>query len=827
MADKVINYFLTANPTAFVSAFRKAGASITDVRDRGLALKATLGSLAGVMGVGAFVGAIKSQIEFADSLDDTAQKAGSTAKELSTLAYAMKIEGMSVEDMNGALVKLNKTMVDAATGGKESASTFKALGVSIKNEDGTLRRSDEVLLDVADRLSEIDDGAVKSAVAMRLFGKSGADMIPFLNRGREGIASLRQEARDLGLEIENNTAAAAGDFNDNLTRMGEAARGVARQIAADLLPTLRDVTEELLAGRKLAGSWWGAITTFGTMNPFDSPLESVLRYRKQIDGLNASLKLHQDRGFATGRIESQIEEATKKLRMAEIRLGKQEAPQNQEEDDKASAAWGAVGATPRKPTIKITDLENDKKGPELNRTSQWENDLAAMKVSQTVSLQQEKAFWASKLKLAAAGSNERLSVEKRALDIERAIKEDAYAKEVQQLQFVAEQNKFNFNERVRLATEEQALIVKRYGAESKEAAAAANRIADLQKQGAEQQERIDEIREATRDERALAALEEQERLAQLEVDLGNSTQVRLLEQTKSFEDRKYEIQRSALERRLQLLQGDPTSDPVAIAQAQAQIETLTIQHESRKSEINSQTVIAQRGSWTGLWTDMRTGGENMLQSLLAGQMRWQQLATQGLSVVSQAFSGFVAKRISAWMAGETAETAATATGAATRTGIEATAAVTSTSIKGTTALTNIATSAYEAAAGAYAAIAAIPYVGPFLAPAVAAGALAAVIGFGASIFSAEGGFDIPSGVNPIVQLHEEEMVLPKAQANAVRDMAAGGRTGGGAEPAQAVEQNTYNIHAVDAASFERMLRRNPAAVAGALKLYTRGNGKVS
>jgi len=49
------------------------------------------------------------------------------------------------------------------------------------------------------------------------------------------------------------------------------------------------------------------------------------------------------------------------------------------------------------------------------------------------------------------------------------------------------------------------------------------------------------------------------------------------------------------------------------------------------------------------------------------------------------------------------------------------------------------------------------------------------------IFSAEGGFDIPAGLNPVTQLHEQEMVLPKEQANTIRSLghATDAASGGG------------------------------------------------
>lgn len=114
------------------------------------------------------------------------------------------------------------------------------------------------------------------------------------------------------------------------------------------------------------------------------------------------------------------------------------------------------------------------------------------------------------------------------------------------------------------------------------------------------------------------------------------------------------------------------------------------------------------------------------------------------------------------------EVAATAVGEETRVGIKAAAATQSTAISVAEGSSNIFVRAYEAAAGAYAAITEIPIIGPALAPIVAGGVLAAVIGMISTIASAEGGYDIPAGVNPMTQLHEKEMVLPAQHADTIR-----------------------------------------------------------
>lgn len=112
------------------------------------------------------------------------------------------------------------------------------------------------------------------------------------------------------------------------------------------------------------------------------------------------------------------------------------------------------------------------------------------------------------------------------------------------------------------------------------------------------------------------------------------------------------------------------------------------------------------------------------------------------------------------------------------------------------------------AAAAMASVAAIPYVGWAMAPAVGDAHFALAAGLVQAGASAEGGFDIPAGVNPVTQLHQKEMVLPAHLAEPLRDNLASGGLGGGIN---------VNIHAVDAHSVERLFRNNGAALARELR----------
>jgi hypothetical protein len=183
-----------------------------------------------------------------------AQRTGIAVESLSLLVPAAELSAVSTEKFEAGLKKLAAGMLEAATGSEASAQNFDALGVAVQNQDGTLRDSEQVLLDLADRFQAMPDGAEKAALAVDIFGKAGAEMIPFLNQGREGIGALKQEAAELGLQLSADTAAQAGNFNDALDKLKLATQSIGNQIIASLLPALNDTAAGMVESAKQGGT---------------------------------------------------------------------------------------------------------------------------------------------------------------------------------------------------------------------------------------------------------------------------------------------------------------------------------------------------------------------------------------------------------------------------------------------------------------------------------------------------------------------------------------------------------------------------------------------
>ncbi len=218
-------------------------------------------------------------------------------------------------------------------------------------------------------------------------------------------------------------------------------------------------------------------------------------------------------------------------------------------------------------------------------------------------------------------------------------------------------------------------------------------------------------------------------------------------------------------------------------------------------------------------------GAFVLQSATKELQGWLRIQTMKLAKKY----GFITAETAAEASGQAAQTGATIAGEATRTSVTAAGGLARLGLKAAEAIKGIMMSAWEAMAGAFKAMVAIPYVGPVLAVGAGAAAFGLVAGLAGKIKSARGGYDIPSGVNPITQLHEDEMVLPAQHANTIRELGKSTFNSGMSDNSdltgQGGENAVFNIQAWDSRDIKRFMKKHGREVAGGLKGYRRGFGK--
>jgi len=217
---------------------------------------------ASVAGIGY---AVKKTLDEADKMGKAAQSIGVPVDELSRLKHAADLSGVSFEGLQKGMQRLGKSISEGITNPTgEAGKTFSALGVNLRNTDGSIKNSSQVMSDLAAKFADMPDGAQKTAVAMQLLGRAGADMIPLLNSGRDGLQSLKDEADQLGIVIDSRTARAAESFNDNLSRLGKMVEGVWTQLTAALAPALASIVQYFTDAAKESNGFGDTIKMVGT-----------------------------------------------------------------------------------------------------------------------------------------------------------------------------------------------------------------------------------------------------------------------------------------------------------------------------------------------------------------------------------------------------------------------------------------------------------------------------------------------------------------------------------------------------------------------------------
>lgn len=336
--------------------------------------------------------------------------------------------------------------------------------------------------------------------------------------------------------------------------------------------------------------------------------------------------------------------------------------------------------------------------------------------------------------------------------------------------------------------------------------------------------------------------------------IGNIEKAQL---EKKLEDQLYQIKRDGLLARLDLEDQQSSATGKEAGQAPIVNNIKDLDNQKAISDINTPKVLNDaemadfEDKFGGLTSRMSGLWDKGIQSMMNGTLTWKNAMNAIFTELAGAFIqsmiseplkkyaaslakriamklGFIKTETAAEVAGQAAQTGAVVAGETTKTMATSTGALARLAIKAGEAIKSIMMYAWEAMAGAFKAMVSIPYIGPVLAVAAGASALALVGGLAGKIKSARGGYDIPAGVNPVTQLHEEEMVLPKQHANTIRALGKsltsdGGVGGGGGTSAQTF--NNFTIQAWDSKDVRRFMEKHGRELAGGLKGYNRNFGR--
>lgn len=194
------------------------------------------------------VAAARNAVAAFDEVAETADRIGVATDALQELRFAADLSGVGAEGMDKALEKLSRKVGEAAAGVDEAEKTFKRLGVSVLDAGGDIKTADKLLEELAGRFAAMESPAERAATAAKLFGDEvGGKMAAMLAGGGDAMAKLRNEARELGVVIDEHVLRQAGQTADELDKLARVINVNVSAALVDLAPVFVDLARGFAA----------------------------------------------------------------------------------------------------------------------------------------------------------------------------------------------------------------------------------------------------------------------------------------------------------------------------------------------------------------------------------------------------------------------------------------------------------------------------------------------------------------------------------------------------------------------------------------------------
>lgn len=230
----------------------KQAKAMADAQKGGVSsdLLGTLGKLGpaitGAFSVGAIVSFGKSLVDMASQIHDVAEQTGLSTDAVQELKYAATQTGTTFETVTKSIDKLSKNLED---GNKNTTQSLKELGLSLV--DLQRMTPDQAFTAVAEAIKQVPDPMKQTQLAMELFGKSGAQILPAI---KEGMSDLREEAHKFGQVLDKEAIDSLEAFGDKFDRLmtglkvtaAESALAIGKSFSS--LPNFVDVLQGYISG---------------------------------------------------------------------------------------------------------------------------------------------------------------------------------------------------------------------------------------------------------------------------------------------------------------------------------------------------------------------------------------------------------------------------------------------------------------------------------------------------------------------------------------------------------------------------------------------------
>ncbi|MBV8061453.1 MAG: hypothetical protein JO253_08040 [Alphaproteobacteria bacterium] len=779
MADDKVQVEITATADPLKAGIKEASAAVkegvSEIKEHFEGLNSVFekisGSFAAFTAVLAGGAALK---EFVKSSIDSTQEAlglgkalGISATEASYFKSALAAVGVSADTVQNAANKIDIALLN-------NEDSFKKLGVATRDSNGNFLSTKDILLATNDRLREFKSGTDRNVEGLKIYGRSWSEVSGFVNKFKGETEETRQRAEDLNLVVGQKAVDDLGKYKKALAGVHEVMEGISNTIGSELVPRLAQL-----------GEWFSEqgpdavkvtrVAMQGYLTVQDALKDSVFSLLEAVKGTIIPIaNIFNDAFGPSGSVITPLSIFVNLIKTIEVafiafRIGIQEGAVlitgsvneilirlggvGRAAVAAFTEGWAGIKRVQKETDDAIAKNFQEATDKMVEIARKGADDIDKVLLGDPTKKPKEPPAAPSKDGKSSSGAVNKAKDDRlKQWEAELSEQKAAYLREHDLQELSLEDEAAFWQQKLVLAKGSDI-----YQAVRKKASDA--ELAVLKKDNANRKALTEESI-AFEQASATAGVDAQKAAADQQLALGQINNKQRLALEQSFEDDLYGIQTKALQDRLELLKKDPTKNLVEIQKLNDQKLELEAKHLANVQAINNKAQIESEKDFRNVFDSIGTSVTDNFSKILNAT---ESLSTGIKSILGTLLGSVVdlgVKVAAQWIYGMIQAKVASAV----------------------TALSQIKDSALVAKASAFASTAAIPIVGPELAPAAAAEAGAAVLDFAS--FSARNGFDIPAGVNPVTQLHEKEMVLPAKQADVIRNMAD---NGGGS-------QGTIHIH---------------------------------
>jgi hypothetical protein len=697
---------------------------------------------------------------------------GVSVSKLVQFRGSMEELGVPTENLNRVLVHLATSMQMAANGSKEEVVAFEQLGISTDAWSKKLPDTVSVLMQMSDHLHRVKGNSDDAAAAGRVLGQRlGVDLAGGMTVGSKAIEERMEKHKDLGDAMEKTVSDAQ--------RLQEAEVEASVAIQQALVPLIGFFADFLNTSHLL---WVGLVSDIteardvivASLYSIGTSLEEVFALTAKVatfDFSGAKSVMHSyadDIANEWKQVGNEIEADSKRIAEAikPIIQPPQLPPQIREPGQAARLAQKEK-KTPKDydPTVTLAQIEADKQVADARLRLQEETIRAAFEAKK-ISLDQEIA-------------------------LELQTEQELYTANVAAVnrEIVLEQSKSAGNQEER--DKQKAALIKLHGELEVMEADHQSKMTSIRAEGEKKQtaalkqemdEQVRRTEESAKGQLSAIERSDEERLKRHQITL----QQWAASETDAL-NKWYEEQKGVMQKWLSAMRAAHQENTQEYQRMIDKLNQLDQQRALQQQKIDQksaqqfqQVANVMATSFATAFEKMTTTNQKFGKTM---QQFWNQLVLGFDKMLAQLLADWI-KNVSMRVLQETlGHSKILASLIAHITGTAAVQAAGNATKVAETVATNTAIVTSEAGvagAEAYAAMVGIPYVGPIIAPAAMATAIATTLS-NLSLASAAHGFDVPhlGAEGMLTNIHSREMVLPQRIADNVRSMTSSSSSRGG------------------------------------------------